>query len=202
MRDAQARVEWANDSVAKFEKGVGNSDDCAAAILKAREACDAAEAAVITAQHRQRLAAMRSECDNLAQNLVTAQARFQRKATATSERDQLLRNRSVPGNEQAFENIGHTAVGNAYLDKERDSLRHTSREVSRMAEESTAVLDALRAQRRRMEGTRGKLEGVLQGLGVSDQAIRQIRSMNSTDALIVSLGTAAIVLLMLYLWFA
>jgi predicted flap endonuclease-1-like 5' DNA nuclease len=146
---------------------------------------------------------MKAECDALSHSAQNAQMRMQRRSQAASDREQLLRNRTA-GN-HGFENIGHAAAGgteNVYLDKERDSLQHTARDVARMNEESAAVLGALRSQRRRMEGTGAKLEGVLQGLGVSDQAIRQIRSMNSTDAAIVAAGTALLILLMLYLWFA
>jgi hypothetical protein len=200
MRDAQARVETATEAVTRFERGLGTHEHCDNLIAQARAACDAAEDAAVAPQHKQRLVSLRSECEQLAATVDRSAVRLQRKATATSERDQLLRNRPA-GKEQAFENIGHAAVGDKHLDRERDSLRHTSREVARMAEESTAVLDALRAQRLRMEGTRGKLEGVLQGLGVSDQAIRQIRNMNSTDAAIVAVGCTLLVLLMLYLWF-
>ena len=202
MREAQSRVDSASEAVARFEKGLGSYDDCDAKIRAALTAVGDAEPDAVTPQHRQRLAAMGSECEALSQSARTAQGRLQRRAQSASEREQLLRNRTAG---QDFENIGHAAAGgteNAYLDKERDSLQHTARDVARMNEESTAVLDALRSQRRRMEGTGAKLEGVLQGLGVSDQAIRQIRSMNTTDAAIVAGGTALLILLMLYLWFA
>uniref|UniRef100_A0A7S1QGC2 Uncharacterized protein n=1 Tax=Neobodo designis TaxID=312471 RepID=A0A7S1QGC2_NEODS len=203
MREAQARVDAAGEAVARFEKGLGSYDDCDAKIRAALTAVGDAEPAAVTPQHRQRLAAMGSECETLSQSARVAQSRLQHRAKSASEREQLLRNRATGGHD--FENIGHAAAGgteNTYLDRERDSLQHTARDVARMTEESTAVLDALRSQRRRMEGTAGKLEGVLQGLGVSDQAIRQIRSMNATDAAIVAGGTALLILLMLYLWFA
>lgn len=205
MREAQAAVEAASDAVSRFEKGHGSYETCDLSIRSAIAACTAAsEAPELQPQQRQRLSALQSECDSLSQSAHQAAQRYQRRAQSAGEREQ-LRNRTT--HQQAFEGVGYTSVGGSpvaedYLGKERDSLQHVSRDIARMAEESSAVLDALRSQRRRMEGTRGNLEGVLQSLGVSDQAIRQIRNMNQTDAVIVAVGVALLLILMLYLWFA
>lgn len=201
MRDVHSKVEAASQAVDRLEGGSGDIMGCRNHLDLLLRAIDEAEKEAMQPAQRQRLNSARAEYDTLVAAVDSIGKRLDSKRRAAAEREALLGRRN-----QDFENIGHSATapasGEHFLDRERDSLRHTARHVAQMTEESDAVLNALKVQRLRMQGTQAKLEGVLQSLGVSDQAIRQIRNMNSTDAFIIAGGCAFLALLMLYLWFA
>jgi hypothetical protein len=201
MREVQTKLETATQAIDRLESGAGDVLACRNHLDALLRTIDEAEKEAMQPAQRQRLNSARAEYDTLVVAVDSISKRLERKRRAATDREALLGRRN-----QDFENIGHSATapdaGEQYLDRERDSLRHTARHVAQMTEESDAVLNALKAQRLRMQGTQAKLEGVLQSLGVSDQAIRQIRNMNSTDAIIIAGGCVLLVLLMLYLWFS
>lgn len=202
LRDLQSRCDACASAVERLERGMaGDIDAVAGHVSKCRSEVEAfaLDNAVTSGPQKLKLDGLRSELDLLDRTVAKVRRVRDRQRTAAAEKEQLRARTTASGLGVATGDDNQQCL--THLQREQQSLQHTQREVSRMNEESAAVLDALRSQRARLSGVGAKLEGVMQGLGVSDQAIRQIRDMNKTDALIVVVGCVLLVVLMLYLWF-
>ncbi len=205
----------ANELLDSAEKGITNVDAVTAAIdevdelvqleLAATSASNAPpRAKLLDAVQRRKVENVLSEVGAMRTSLKRIQVRLQRQAEAQKQREDLLRSyqASRDRRDAADAADGATnAAAHGHLSQESQGLLHSRREVQRLAAENIAVLEALKAQRARLSGTGSKLDGVLQSLGLSDQAVQQIKRRVTTDSVIVGFGVFALVLLMIYLWF-
>lgn len=149
----------------------------------------------LTSLQRRKLEQKLDEMKMLQQQLHRASLKMEKMARARLQREQLL-----GSNCHAAQRPGEEDTGIAQLAKEEVALRHTRNKVRAMADESAAVLSALRSQRRTLQHTHGRLGAFMESLGMSSQTLGQIARMNRADALLVYGGVAALALLMLFLW--
>ena len=145
---------------------------------------------------------MAAEVKSLRLSLLRANGRHDRQREAIRQRDELIKLAKPPSSSNDDRDGAGWSEASQHTEKERAGLDHTRREIQRLSSENAAVLEALKSQRSRLSNTGDRLEGVLQSLGLSNQAIAQIKKRTSGDVLIVCIGAAAVVMLMGYIWFA
>eukprot|EP00906_Rhabdomonas_costata_P032441 RCo045703 len=67
------------------------------------------------------------------------------------------------------------------LSEEKNSIRHSHRQLDEISGMGTAVMEALRSQRERMEGSRGKLYNIAASLGISQSVLKTIQRTEKID---------------------
>eukprot|EP00906_Rhabdomonas_costata_P032440 RCo045702 len=87
------------------------------------------------------------------------------------------------------------------LSEEKNSIRHSHRQLDEISGMGTAVMEALRSQRERMEGSRGKLYNIAASLGISQSVLKTIQRTEKIDRTIAYIGMCVITILLLLLWY-
>ena len=146
---------------------------------------------------RVRVRQLASECRTLRDSLYAYMAQQDSRARAAEERAMLLEGRVAAPYSAVTER--QSRLG--YLVDEGDGLARAHAAADDLEEQGSEILAGLERQRALVRGMRGKLGGLLDRLGLSRRVMTAFETRNTQDKALAYGGMAAIVLLIVVLFF-